>query len=77
MSSVATVHVCCKMSVVTAVLIGATDAAKLAGVSRSTIHRWLKSAGVQPVMLAPGPKNPQLFDRTDIERLIEAKRATE
>lgn len=56
-------------------LIGATEAAQLAKVSRYTMHRWMKSAGVKPVMHAPGANRPGLYLRTDVEALIDQKRS--
>lgn len=57
-------------------LIGSSEAARILDKSPRTIHRLVKSGQLKPVITAPGGfSGAFLFDRHDIEALLEAKSA--
>lgn len=52
--------------------IGSAEAARILGKSPRTIHRLVASGELVPVMVAPGGfKGAYLFDREDVEALVE------
>lgn len=55
-------------------LIGAAETARLLGVDRSTVSRWAKSGRLAPVEKLPGRNGTLVFNRTDIEALLEVAR---
>jgi excisionase family DNA binding protein len=46
-------------------LINFSDAAKLAGVSRQTLYKWLRQGKIRPIAISGG----RLIDRNDILKL--------
>ena len=51
-------------------LIGAAEAAEIAGVKRSTITRWAEAGTLKPVTKLPGLTGAYLFARSDVEALL-------
>lgn len=53
-------------------LIGASEAAKLLGVSRSTVNRWARAGKLEPHVKADGRTGTNLFRLTDVKRIRDA-----
>jgi len=49
-------------------LVGTEDAARIFGVDRSTITRWVNAGKLHPAVRLPGA---YLFDRGDLERIAQ------
>jgi DNA-binding transcriptional MerR regulator len=54
-------------------MIPTAEVARLAGVTVKTVHRWVESGQLTPVVIAPGIRGPRLFDPRDVA-LFLAKR---
>ena len=52
-------------------LIGAAEAAEIAGVKRSTITRWADTGRLPTVTKLPGQTGAYLFRRSDVEALSQ------
>lgn len=56
-------------------LINTADAAKMLGVSRSTLTRWVAAGKIQAHMVVPGYRGPLLFDPAKILQFLERSAA--
>lgn len=57
-------------------LIGSVEAASILGKSPRTVHRLVESGRLTPVTVAPGGSSGvYLFERGDVEALVEAASA--
>lgn len=52
--------------------IGSREAARIAGVTQTTINRWVTSGRLKPVAEFPGYRGPRLFARSDVDALAKA-----
>lgn len=53
-------------------LIGATEVAKILGISRGTVHTWIH-AGKVPVVGTIGSRNVYAFDRAAVEEVAKKR----
>lgn len=53
-------------------LIGASEAAKQLGVSRSTVNRWAQTGKLKPALKGDGRTGTNFFRVLDVERLLAA-----
>jgi len=44
---------------------------------RSSVRRWLKAAGIQPIAMNDGPKGALRYRWTDIEAWLESRESVE
>ena len=57
-------------------LLGSDEAARIIGVSRTTLRRLVDSRDIEPARTAPGgPHGSRLFKRSDVERIKSHRRA--
>jgi excisionase family DNA binding protein len=56
-------------------LVGSAEAARLLGVDRSTLTRWVASDRIKVAHRMPGDSGALLFERAEVERVRTAERA--
>lgn len=56
-------------------LVGTNEAATILGVSISTVNRWAVEGVLTVALKAPGNRGANLFARTDVEALVEQRKA--
>jgi excisionase family DNA binding protein len=56
-------------------LINTAEAARMLGVSRSTLTRWVSAGKIEAHMVVPGYRGPLLFDPAEILRYLERRAA--
>jgi excisionase family DNA binding protein len=52
-------------------LIGTVEAARILGVERSTLTRWVQLGRIAEFKKLPGPNGTRLFRRSDVLALLE------
>jgi excisionase family DNA binding protein len=50
-------------------LVGSDEAARLIGINRATLTRWVQAGKITPLMKLPGITGAVLFHRRDVEKL--------
>lgn len=50
-------------------LLGSREAARLLGIDRSTLTRWVRDGRIAPIHTLPGATGAHLFRRSDLEEL--------
>lgn len=57
-------------------LIGAAEAARILDVDRTTVSLWARIGKLTPAVRLPGRTGAVLFDRSDVEALLEPETTT-